>query len=438
MQTSQVTNPANLFSTPTTNKQADNGNAGQSFGQVLSREVSERASAPEPMKVKDASPAPAKQQSAATSQPANAANSTNTNKPAKSAETKPFGDSKTIATKNKSADKTGKGEASDGSAKTEESTSQVSDELLALVANLNQMSIAGAQTSDAGRTGTDDVTSTDAAQMLAAAGLIRPDATARIDPLAEASDAGLKGKADTGADALNAVGEDGKKRPAVADLKDDLVATTTADLAAKGRELLNVSAKAEGGRDFAAQIKDSIAVAGANASTAIQPVQAAILANVTTQSTHATQATEKLTPAVGSTAWDQALGQKVVWMVAGEQQTASLTLNPPDLGPLQIVLSVNNSQANATFTAAQPEVRQALEAAMPKLRDMLGEAGIQLGQATVNSGSAQQQGAQDQHASQSRRGFSNGSGSNDHIAEPARVGRVAPSSSGQGMVDTFA
>jgi flagellar hook-length control protein FliK len=274
--------------------------------------------------------------------------------------------------------------------------------------------------------------------MLAAAGLIRPDAAAATDPLAEGSDGRIKGKADTGTDALNAVGEDGRKRLAVADLKDDLPAASAADLAAKGRELLNVSAKAEGGHDFAAQIKDSIAVAGANASTAMQPTQAAPLINVATQGGLAVQAAEKLTPAVGSTAWDQALGQKVVWMVAGEQQTASLTLNPPDLGPLQIVLSVSNSQANATFTAAQPEVRQALEAAMPKLRDMLGEAGIQLGQATVNSGSANQQGTQDQHASHGRRGFGNENGGAGHIDEPTRIGRVAPSSSGQGMVDTFA
>jgi flagellar hook-length control protein FliK len=32
-------------------------------------------------------------------------------------------------------------------------------------------------------------------------------------------------------------------------------------------------------------------------------------------------------------------------MVGSEEQTASLTLNPPDLGPLQVVLSVSNDQA---------------------------------------------------------------------------------------------
>jgi flagellar hook-length control protein FliK len=146
---------------------------------------------------------------------------------------------------------------------------------------------------------------------------------------------------------------------------------------------------------------------------------------------------DHLAPRVGTNGWDQALGQKITWMVAGEQQTASLTLNPPDLGPLQVVLSVSNSQASATFTAAQPEVRQALEAALPKLRDMLGESGIQLGQATVNSGDPQQQQGQfERQAAQStsrQRGMNN-----ESSTEPAvRTARVTPSGNGRGLVDTF-
>jgi flagellar hook-length control protein FliK len=47
----------------------------------------------------------------------------------------------------------------------------------------------------------------------------------------------------------------------------------------------------------------------------------------------------ELSARVGSEAWENQVGQKVVYMVGGEEQTASLTLNPPDLGPLQVVLS---------------------------------------------------------------------------------------------------
>jgi flagellar hook-length control protein FliK len=147
-----------------------------------------------------------------------------------------------------------------------------------------------------------------------------------------------------------------------------------------------------------------------------------------------THASDILTPPVGTQAWDQAVGQKVVWMVAGAQQSASLTLNPPDLGPMQIVLNVTNSQANATFVAAQPEVRQALEAALPKLREMLGDAGIQLGQASVSAGTPQHGNGSEQHGRTSSRQTTQ----NDAIDPTIPAQRSTVIRQGLGMVDTFA
>ncbi|MGN6388861.1 MAG: flagellar hook-length control protein FliK [Burkholderiaceae bacterium] len=149
---------------------------------------------------------------------------------------------------------------------------------------------------------------------------------------------------------------------------------------------------------------------------------------------------DRLAPQVGTPAWDQALGQKIVWMVGSAQQTAALSLNAPDLGPLQVVLSVSNTQASATFVAAQPEVRQALEAAMPRLRDMMSDAGIQLGQASVNAGmpNGQQAMPQPQQHFQSGQRDAGGpavSARVDPVAAPTAGMRVLP---GRGMVDTFA
>lgn len=144
-------------------------------------------------------------------------------------------------------------------------------------------------------------------------------------------------------------------------------------------------------------------------------------------------AANTLAPSVGTAAWGQALGDKIVWMAAGAQQTASLTLNPPNLGPMQIVLNLTNDQATASFFTAQPEVRQALEAAFPKLREMLGEAGIQLGQATVSADTSRHNDTPERQA--------------HRIAVPlvgtddAAIARSAPlpmRQSGRGLVDTFA
>ena len=145
---------------------------------------------------------------------------------------------------------------------------------------------------------------------------------------------------------------------------------------------------------------------------------------------------DKLNGRVGTPGWDQQLGQKIVWMVAGGEQSASLTLNPPDLGPLQVVLSVSNDHADATFTASQPEVRQALEAALPRLREMMSEAGIELGQATVSAGMSNRQ---DGAGGESGRGFAGARGQAGK-AEAADLpgGGKAGRAALPGMVDTFA
>ncbi len=155
-----------------------------------------------------------------------------------------------------------------------------------------------------------------------------------------------------------------------------------------------------------------------------------------TVSVPASAASNALAPSVGSAAWGQALGEKIVWMTAGAQQTASLTLNPPNLGPMQIVLNVTNDQATASFFSAQPEVRQALEAALPKLREMMNEAGIQLGQATV--GSEQQQQQNEATSREARRTAPSYPGSNTEIDTGIQPPPTLVRQSGRGLVDTFA
>ena len=138
----------------------------------------------------------------------------------------------------------------------------------------------------------------------------------------------------------------------------------------------------------------------------------------------------------GKTGWDQAISQKVVWMLGAQEQSATLTLNPPELGPLQVVIHVHNDQADTTFTSDNPEVRQALQDGMANLRDKMSESGIQLGQANVNSGGQMQQ--QFQQASQQ-----NGFGLKQNSSITASQPEIKSSSQhilrvSNGIVDTFA
>jgi flagellar hook-length control protein FliK len=151
---------------------------------------------------------------------------------------------------------------------------------------------------------------------------------------------------------------------------------------------------------------------------------------------------DKIAARVGTPAWDNQVGQKIVWMVAGKEQSASLTLNPPDMGPMQVVLSVTNDHATVTFSSATPEVRQALEDAMPKLREMMSESGISLGNTSVNDGSAQQQQqARDDAAARAGRTAGNsatGASGSAAEAEAAAVARPVRRGELPGLVDTFA
>lgn len=137
----------------------------------------------------------------------------------------------------------------------------------------------------------------------------------------------------------------------------------------------------------------------------------------------------------GKTGWDQAISQKVVWMLGAQEQTATLTLNPPDMGPLQVVIHVHNDQADTTFISDNAEVRQALQDGMDNLRSKMSESGIQLGQANVNSGGQMQQ--QFQQASQQK---VIGSQLNANLTAPDDIKRSSQSVMrvANGLVDTFA
>lgn len=169
--------------------------------------------------------------------------------------------------------------------------------------------------------------------------------------------------------------------------------------------------------------------------TALSAAQSAQPIAPTVAAAAGLHARDHLQPPVGAPAWNQALGDRIVWMAAGGQQSATLTLNPPDLGPMQIVLNVTNDQATAGFFAAQPEVRQALEAALPRLREMMQDAGIQLGQATVSADTPRQQDMRDSGPQRTAGGFADGNGADrgTKAVLPPPTARA-----GRGLVDTFA
>jgi flagellar hook-length control protein FliK len=111
--------------------------------------------------------------------------------------------------------------------------------------------------------------------------------------------------------------------------------------------------------------------------------------------------------------WGQAMAERVVWMSNAKIQEAEIQLNPRELGPIGIKISMNNDQANVSFVAQHAATREALETAIPRLREMLSEQGLELGQSDIS-----------QHGSKGRDGDSAGgsAGGGNGVAEDGLVG----------------
>lgn len=89
--------------------------------------------------------------------------------------------------------------------------------------------------------------------------------------------------------------------------------------------------------------------------------------------------------------WGDELNNRITWMVKQDVQSASIKLNPPHLGPLEVKVSLVNDQVNVSFTTHHAPVREALDGSMARLKDMLGDNGLQLGDANVTQHSFSQQ-----------------------------------------------
>ena len=67
---------------------------------------------------------------------------------------------------------------------------------------------------------------------------------------------------------------------------------------------------------------------------------------------------------------------------------------PEELGPVEVRISVRESDATVTFVAPHADARAALEQAMPRLREMLAAQGLALADSAVFADSQRQSGSQ--------------------------------------------
>jgi len=414
---------ANRTSSP--DKQAEGGGFGATFSRELAQRQQPQPAAPAPAPAATQQPRPAQQPKPVQQQSKPAqADKPAAREPAHQAAAKPAADG---APKTAPAgSKDGAEESSDATAAAaaaEAATTPVTD-MLAFMASLQQPVANTAVATDAAAGGAGQ------AQLTAL-----ENALQNMKGMATGADAAAAGAAtadDSGSGLQLATGV----APAATDATDAIATPKDAALPDGQQDLAQ----------FSAHLRDAKQAAPAAAEEAAPPLaqlqaQAAKLAEVQNP---AAATGDRIPARVGSQAWDNQVSQRIVYMI-GKEQAATLTLNPPDLGPVQVVLNVSNDQATVAFSSQQLEVRQALENAIPRLREMMSESGIALGNATVDAGAANQQGSQN---NERRAEGGNGNGGGNGLAGTGQgevaVNEVAPRSTrtvalgDRGMVDLFA
>jgi flagellar hook-length control protein FliK len=84
--------------------------------------------------------------------------------------------------------------------------------------------------------------------------------------------------------------------------------------------------------------------------------------------------------------WHDALASRVQWLVDHDVGEARIKLNPPELGALDVKISLHDDKTFVQLTAHNAAARDELAQSLPRLRELLAANGLELGGATVSGG----------------------------------------------------
>ena len=130
------------------------------------------------------------------------------------------------------------------------------------------------------------------------------------------------------------------------------------------------------------------------------------------------------------------VGARLQWIAEQQGGEATLRISPDGLGPVEIRMKLDGDRVELGFAATQQDTRQALQDALPKLREMLAQQGLQLGHADVGQKHAQ---SSNDDAARTAKGFvGEDDGEGIVLAAPAREAMLVIGRSGRGVLDLYA
>lgn len=138
--------------------------------------------------------------------------------------------------------------------------------------------------------------------------------------------------------------------------------------------------------------------------------------------------------------WTDQVVDRVMWMSSQNLKSADIQMEPADLGRLEVRIHMTSDQTQVTFASASAGVREALDSQQHRLREMLGQQGMNQVNVNVSDQSlARGWQGQGQQQGNGRGGSATAAEGDD---EPMLSGvseiRARPQLGGLGMVDYYA
>lgn len=99
----------------------------------------------------------------------------------------------------------------------------------------------------------------------------------------------------------------------------------------------------------------------------------------------------QLNTPVNNTSWGDSFNQRIHWLVNQSVSGAEIRLNPQHMGPVEVRIQMQNDQATVSFTAQHAATKEAIDAALPRLREMLNEQNVNVVEMDVSQHSFAEQ-----------------------------------------------
>jgi len=87
--------------------------------------------------------------------------------------------------------------------------------------------------------------------------------------------------------------------------------------------------------------------------------------------------------------FSDAVKDKVMLMISQKLQQFDISLDPPEFGNMQVRVNLQGEQATVNFVVQNQQAKEAFEQNMHKLKELLAEQGVDVGDANVEQQSQQ-------------------------------------------------